>query len=224
MEILFKNKNAVVVYKPPALSSQPDKIASTDAMTETASALRAGGEDSSLWLVHRLDKVVGGLLVFARNKNSAAKLCELVKVRGIAKEYLAVIDGVCEGSGIMKDYLFKDSAKNKAFIVDRMRSGVKEAELEYSALETVETDKGAKTLVKVTLVTGRFHQIRAQFASRKTALTGDGKYGSKDNLARFPSLFAYHLSFELAGDCVDVYKYPDSETYPWSLFSKEHFK
>ena len=224
MEILFKNKNVVVVYKPPALSSQQDKIGDTDAMTETSSDLRARGEEPSLWLVHRLDKVVGGLLVFARNKNSAAKLSELVKGRGIAKEYLAVVDGAFDGSGIMKDYLFKDIAKNKAFIVDRMRAGVKEAELEYSALERVETEKGTKTLVKVTLVTGRFHQIRAQFASRKLSLTGDGKYGSKDNLARFPSLFAYHLSFALSGDSVDVYKYPDRDTYPWSLFSEEHFK
>ena len=139
MEILYKSKNALVVLKPPAMPAQSDKSGDVDAMTKASDMLREMGEIADLWLIHRLDRVVGGLMVFARNKRSAAELSELVSGRGIAKDYLAVVDGVCEGDGVMKDYIFKDSTKSKAFIVDRKRGGVKDAELRYSAIETVET-------------------------------------------------------------------------------------
>lgn len=217
MEILYKDKNLVAVYKPAGIPSQSDTTGDGDALSLTSQELVLSGEGGELWLVHRLDRVVGGILVFARNKKYAAKLSALVSDRGMRKEYLAVIDAEAEG-GVLRDYLFKDSAKGKAFVVDRKRNGVKEAELEYERILRKETELGVKTLVKIELHTGRFHQIRAQFSSRGMTISGDGKYGSRDPLPKMPALFAYRLSFDVDGKSYCLTKLPCSSEYPWSLF------
>lgn len=219
MEILVENKNFVVIYKEPGLPSQSDKSGDLDAMTLTSEELKAKNRMGELYLIHRLDRVVGGLLVFARNKKSAAELSRLVSGEGIGKEYLAVIDGRLE-DGSLFDYLFKDARAGKAFVTDKQRVGVKSAELSFSTVAYSETEKGIKSLVKIKLKTGRFHQIRVQFASRKAPICGDGKYGSRDNGASFPALFAYKLSFELFGEKFSAKKLPDIDAYPWCLFDK----
>ena len=220
MQILYLDKNLIAVNKPYGMPSQSDPTGDKDAMTLASEMLRDMGERDSLWLVHRLDRVVGGVLVFARNKESAAALSALVAERGAKKQYLAVAEGELRG-GILTDLIFKDARKNKAFVVDRMRAGVKTAELEYSVLEYAECDKGVRSLLLVTLHTGRFHQIRVQFSSRGTPLVGDGKYGSHDNKAVFPALFSARLSFELKGKKYDIRALPDMDAYPWSLYSRE---
>ena len=222
MEFLFKDKNCVIIYKPPGLPSQSDKSGDADALTLTSSSLKEVGEPSELYLIHRLDRVVGGLLVFARNKKSAAELSRLVCGEGIGKEYLAVIDSRLEG-GTLRDFIYKDSRLSKAFVVERSRAGVKEAELDFSTLASLSTEKGERSLVKVKLKTGRFHQIRVQFASRGAPISGDGKYGSRDNEAKMPALFAYRLSFELFGKKISAERLPDLSGYPWSLFDKEKY-
>ena len=219
MEILFKNKDFLIVNKPAGMPSQSDTSGDKDAMSLASEMLSDEGERPELYLIHRLDRVVGGLLVFARNKKSAAELSRLVSGEGIGKEYIAVIDGYLEG-GRLNDYLYKDARASKAFVVDRKRAGVKEAELSFEPVMSTDTEKGVKTLVKVRLKTGRFHQIRAQFSSRKAPICGDGKYGSKDNRAHFPALFAYKLSFELFGENTEIGAVPDTESYPWCLFDK----
>lgn len=222
IEIVYKTKNYVVVYKPPAIPTQADLSDDADAMTLTSQALVALGEKGELWLVHRLDRVVGGLLVFARNKEYAAKLSALVGGNGMAKEYFAVVEGRCEG-GVLRDLLYKDARQSKAFVVDSARKGAKEALLEYSVKAETETDKGVRTLVQIKLRTGRFHQIRAQFASRKLPLVGDGKYGSRDNRAKFPALFSGRIEFKIGADACDVRKIPDIDEYPWNLFERESY-
>ena len=217
LEILYKDKNLIAVYKPSGLPSQSDTTGDEDALTLASRELILLGENKELWLVHRLDRVVGGILVFARNKKYAALLSSLVSDRGIKKEYLAVVDGEAEG-GVLRDYLYKDSAKGKAFVVDSQRKGVKEAELEYERLFRIEADKGVKTLVRIDLHTGRFHQIRVQFSSRGTPISGDGKYGSRDSVAKTPALFAYRLSFTADGKDYQFTKLPCASEYPWSLF------
>lgn len=219
MEILLKKSDFVVVYKPAGLPSQSDLSGDMDAMSLCAEELSRLGESKELFLIHRLDRVVGGLLVFARNKRCAAELSALVSGEGIGKEYLAVIDGYLEG-GTLTDYLYKDSRTGKAFVVDRKRAGVKEAELDFEPLQSVETEHGVKTLVKIKLKTGRFHQIRAQFASRRTPISGDGKYGSKDIKSRFPALFAFRLSAMLSSGELNCMKLPHTDAYPWNLFDK----
>ncbi len=223
IEIVEKNKDYVIIYKPAGIPSQSDPGGDADAMTLCADMLREGGERDSLFLIHRLDRVVGGLMVFARNKTSAAALSAIVADRQLTKEYYAVVEGHAE-SGTMRDFLYKDATLGKSFVTDRKRSGVKEAELEYTTLSRVNRGDREISLVKIRLKTGRFHQIRAQFSSRKMPLIGDKKYGSRDFAAKTPSLFATRLSFDLGGKRVDAAKLPDLEVYPWSLFSSEVYR
>ena len=223
VEILYKSKNAIVIYKPSGVPSQGDPTGDKDALTLTSEKLRENGENSSLWLIHRLDRVVGGLLVFARNKKYAAILSEYVKERLVTKEYYAVVDGDAEG-GVLENLIFKDARASKAFIVDRERQGTKPARLTYRKLASAETEKGTKTLVYVTLDTGRFHQIRAQMSHIKHPITGDGKYGSRDNRAKGPALMASHLAIDLPGEKIDVCRIPELNTYPWSLFDSADYE
>lgn len=185
-------------------------------MSITAELLSALGESSSLWLVHRLDRTVGGLLVFARTKSAAAELSELVAGDKMRKIYLAVAEGVPQG-GEYRDYLYKDARISKAFIVDRKRTGVKEAYLECEPIAT----RNSQTLCRIDLHTGRYHQIRAQLSSRGTPLVGDGKYGSRDKGARTPALLAYRLEFDFKGKRIIAEVRPDSTVYPWSAFEDE---
>ncbi len=224
LEILYKNKDIIAVNKDCGLPSQKDKSGDTDAMSLLSEKLTDVGEDGRLWLVHRLDRVVGGVLVFARNKSAAAKLSAIIKEEGgIGKEYIAVVDGEISASGTLVNYLYKDSSTNKAFVVDRERNGVKRAELEYTALESVSTEHGVKTLVKIRLKTGRFHQIRTQFSYRKNPVTCDKKYGSRDFGARFPALFSRRLSFDIGKEHIDVSALPDLSLYPWCLFGRDKY-
>ncbi len=221
MNIIFKDKNVVAVIKPAGMPSQPDPTGDMDAMTLASDMLKNMGEQDALWLVHRLDRVVGGVLVFARNKAAAAELSARVADKSAKKEYLAVVEGECQG-GILTDFLFKDAKRSKAFVVDRKRAGVKEASLECEPLSSVSTDRGVKSLVRVRLFTGRFHQIRAQLSSRGNSIVGDGKYGSHDNRCA-PALFSTKLSFECCAKSYDIKALPELSEYPWALFSTELF-
>lgn len=127
-----------------------------------------------VYCVHRLDTGVGGVMVYAKTGAAAARLSGCISTGGFVKEYLAVVSGrPVEPRGLMHDLLFKDQAKNKSYVVKRMRRGVREAELEYETLET-----GPDTaLLRLRLHTGRSHQIRVQLASRAMPILGDMKYG-----------------------------------------------
>jgi 23S rRNA pseudouridine1911/1915/1917 synthase len=175
-------------------------------------------ESDKIWLVHRHDRVVGGALRFARTQKTAAALSEIIRDRQIAKEYLAVIEGRVT-DGVLENLLYKDARQGKAFIVDRERVGVKRARLTYKAISTVTTDRGERTLVKVTLDTGRFHQIRAQFSHIGMPILGDGKYGSREKIPFGIALFSTHISINEAGVSIDARALPDFAAYPWSLFS-----
>ncbi len=216
LEIVFKNKEFVVINKPPLVPSQPDPSGDEDAMTKTAEMLKEMGERDKLWLVHRLDRVVGGLLVFARNQKVAAELSALAASGGIEKHYLAVCLGDAPG-GEMRDFLYKDSLTKKAYVCQSARKGAKEAVLEYRKLSS----QNGMTLVEIDLKTGRFHQIRAQFSSRKLPLAGDKKYGSRDGKSKVPALFAFKLGFELFGKKYSFSAMPDCKKYPWSLFAED---
>ena len=220
MEILYKSKNFAIINKPAGMPSQSDLSGDKDAMTATSEALLSLGEKSDLWLVHRLDRVVGGLLVFARNKKSASVLSDLISRGEFKKEYLAVTEGECAERGEMRDYIYKDAKISKAFIVDKKRAGVKEAVLKYELLAKARLESGDRSLVKVELITGRYHQIRAQFSSRALSLVGDGKYGSRDKGARMPALFSHRISFSALSEFVDVRLNPDVGEYPWNLWSE----
>lgn len=223
IEIVSKTKDYLIIQKPAGMPSQSDPSGDPDAMTLCSQKLKDNGENSSLYLIHRLDRVVGGLMVFARNKSTAAALSSLVADRDFGKYYYAVVGGRAEG-GELFDYLYKDARLGKSFVTDSKRAGVKEASLEYQLLDFAEVDGKPFSLVKIELKTGRFHQIRCQFASRKMPLIGDKKYGSRDAKAKIPALFATELYFELNGNKITAKSLPDLSEYPWSLFAEEKYR
>lgn len=150
----------------------------------------------AVYPVHRLDQNVGGVMLYALSSRAASALSEIIQSGQMVKEYVLL----CHGSlplaeGRMEDLLWKDRLKNKVFVVNRPRAGVRPAALTYRVLEIREPDR---TLVRVRLETGRSHQIRVQFASRRCPLWGDHKYGARDG-EKNPALFSCGLSFPWQG-------------------------
>ena len=134
-----------------------------------------------IWPVHRLDREVGGVMVYARTREAAASLSALIAVQRMEKEYLAVAEGVpAEAEGELHDLLYHDAQRNKSYVVQRERKGVKKAALSYRLIGTRETEQGPLSLLRIRLHTGRSHQIRVQLASRRMPLLGDARYGSRN--------------------------------------------
>ena len=182
MDIIYSDRDIAVIIKPLGMDSEHQVPA---AIIE-----KLGGE---VFPIHRLDLNVGGVMVYARTKQAAALLSKLVQEGQLVKEYRALVHGVPEAQGVWEDFLFKDSRKNKVFVVKKERKGVKKASLEYTRL----TD-ASPALVHIRLHTGRSHQIRVQFASRGFPLVGDHKYGSRD-AEKEPKLFSCRISFPWKG-------------------------
>ena len=179
--LLYSDKDLAICIKPVGLDSEKDMPAQ----------LMEQLNIKEIFPVHRLDMAVGGLMVYALNKKSAAKLSEQVAQRQMKKEYLTIVQGRPEEDrAVLRDLLYRDKAKNKSYVVKRKRAGVKDAELEYERLESVKE----RSLIHITLHTGRSHQIRVQFSSRKMPLIGDVKYGSTYKDCPI-ALWSYALSF-----------------------------
>lgn len=201
-----------------------------------------GDRAADYYVVHRLDKAAAGLLVLARDRRTAGELSRQLTENRLWKSYLCAVPGVPEpASGEMQDLLYKDKMKQKMFPVKRKRAGVKEASLTYRVLETqtsVSNDVSNQVqsaasnfvkaegeslvplaLVEVELQTGRFHQIRCQFAARKLPLVGDGKYGSRvrsPHLALFCRQLTFYDAKEKKERCFTAA--PPAE-FPWTAFS-----
>lgn len=171
--------------------------------------------------VHRLDRITGGAIVLARTSRACAALQQLFLSDRVKKEYLAVVSGVPDSpSGSFTDLLYHDQRSNKTFVVDKPRKGVKEAFCEWAVLQTEESPEGPLSLVRVSLHTGRTHQIRVQFASRHMPLAGDRRYGSRVK-SDVPALWSARISFShpiKSEKAVDVSSAPPP-SFPWSLFS-----
>ena len=192
MDILYSDKQIVVCIKPVGLDSEKDV---PEALKE-----QLGGE---IFPIHRLDQNVGGVMVFARTKQSAASLSKAVQEGSMVKEYVAMVHGTPPESGDWEDLLWKDSKRNKVFVVKRQRAGVKKARLEFTRQTA-----GEESLVRIRLHTGRSHQIRVQFASRGFPLVGDHKYGSRDEKTA-PMLFSCRITFPFKGKTQVYDAYPD---------------
>ena len=192
MEILYSDKGIAVCIKPVGLDSE----------AEVPAALKEqlGGE---IFPIHRLDKNVGGVMVYARTKQAAAALSKSVQEGTMVKEYVAMVHGTPTESGDWSDLLFKDSSKNKVFVVKKERKGVKKARLEFTTLHA-----GEESLVRIRLHTGRSHQIRVQFSSRGFPLVGDHKYGSRGD-KKEPMLFSCCITFPWKGEMKRFEALPD---------------
>lgn len=174
--------------------------------------------------VHRLDRTTGGAMLFSCDPRVTGKLSEAIATHDgtFEKEYLAVAEGIpSPAAGRMEDLLFHDRSRNKVFAVSRARKGAKQAILDYRVLDSRVNDKGLPlSLCLVTLRTGRTHQIRAQFASRRCPLAGDGKYGGRDNRSPAAALWSHRISFlhPVTGERVEVCCAPPMDRYPWNLW------
>lgn len=212
MEIIKETKNYIVVNKAPGEDSEHD------VPRLLAEALNKATTD--FFCIHRLDKTAGGLLVYGKNKAAAAELTKQLQESTLKKTYLAIVPGVPETQeGVLKDLLYKDKTKQKMFPVKRMRKGVKEAVLSFKVLSTKEWEGNVISLLEISLQTGRFHQIRCQFASRGLPLLGDGKYGSRiktKNLCLFCRSLSFYDSVEKTE--VSFTADPPAEE-PWTVFS-----
>lgn len=209
-EILYEDRHLVVCVKPVGILSEEGGM---------PDLLQTQLKVARIFCVHRLDRAVGGVMVYAKDGKTAAKLSEMISGHAVTKEYLTVVHGVPEETrGEMHDLLYHDNARNKSFVVTRERRGVKDASLEYEVLETITTENGKQSLVHIRLHTGRSHQIRVQFSSRRMPLIGDGKYGStaKDvNIA----LWSHKLTFShpVTNRPIEISALPPAEA-PWTQF------
>ena len=192
MELLYSDKEIAVCIKPVGLDSETD--------TPDALKTQLGGD---IYPIHRLDKNVGGVMLYARTKQAAAALSKAVQEGTMVKEYIALVHGTPPEKGDWEDLLWKDSKKNKVFVVKRSRGGVKKARLEFRRISAGET-----SLVHVRLHTGRSHQIRVQFSSRGYPLVGDHKYGSRDEKTA-PMLYSCRITFPWKGQLRSFERFPE---------------
>ncbi len=206
MQILFEDKDILVVVKPAGVATESANIRNRDIVSEARAHL--GNQNSFLGLVHRLDQPVSGILVLAKTQKAAANLSRQVQTDDMKKYYRAVVEGRLDSQSpaslqeiLLTNYLVKDSKQSKAFIVNKGSKGpdgkiAKEASLSYQILSY---DESADTsTLRIHLHTGRFHQIRAQLSHLGHPILGDLKYGSKKPAADSAtgiSLCAYELSF-----------------------------
>ena len=179
-EYLIRNADYIAAVKPPALCSE--ETADGSGFCNLLKAENAG----FLAPVYRLDRGVGGVMLYARTPEAAAFFSALVREHALEKEYVAILCGKpANDAGELRDLLYYDRAKNKSYVVKKARGGVKEAILTYRTLGTwIDAENGRpRTMIAVRLQTGRTHQIRVQFASRGLPLFGDRRYGGETNPA-----------------------------------------
>ncbi len=213
MEILYQDNDILVCIK-------PARVLSTDEPGGLPELLRKtlGDENADVRTVHRLDRVVGGMMVLARNANAASELSRQVRENEFEKEYLAVIHGRPEDSqGTLKDLLYRDKARRMTLVAEQSAKGVQEAILHYQFLDNQQNT----SLVRIRLETGRTHQIRVQFASRGMPLVGERKYATQEDDCEI-ALWSYSLTFNhpKTGERLAFSKEPPAIS-PWDHYNIE---
>lgn len=206
MELIYQDKDIVVCVK-------PSGVLSTDEPGGMPDLVREALGDSNIRTVHRLDRMVSGLMVFARRSKAASELSRQIREGEFQKEYLAVIHGMLpEECGEFRDLLWRNKQERKTYIVDKPDKDVQEAVLDYRVLNR----SADMTRVRICLHTGRTHQIRAQFSGRGLPLVGDRKYGMPQDDCTI-ALWSYRLAFHhpFSGKPMEFILEPP-EIYPWS--------
>lgn len=209
MEIIYQDKDIIVCVK-------PNRVLSTDEPGGLPELLRAalGDAQADVRTVHRLDRVVAGLMVLARNANAASELSRQIREDQFQKAYLAVVHGApAESSGTFTDLLLRDKRERKTYIVTAPGKNVQEAILDYQVVSRTD----GLTRVCIQLRTGRTHQIRAQFSGRGLPLVGDRKYSLLENDCEI-ALWSYRLSFfhPTTGEKLEFSLQPP-QVYPWTV-------
>ncbi len=212
INVIYEDNHILVVEKPCNTASQADNTGDIDLLTMCKEYIKEKYNKAGnvyLGLVHRLDRPVGGIMVFAKTSKAASRLSESIRNKDFTKRYLAVViddKNELNGSDSFEDYMIKNEALNKSMVCSKDKNGSKLAKLSYEVISNVDNLK----LVKIDLETGRHHQIRVQFSSRGFPLYGDQKYG-KGPKGEQIALWAYSISF----------KHPTKdETMEFTLFPK----
>ncbi len=195
-KIMYEDNHIIVVEKIPNIPSQGDKTEDKDMLTIIREYIKEKYNKPGnvyLGLVHRLDRPVGGVMVFAKTSKAASRLSEEVRNKTMKKTYLAIVNGKMEeDNSQFVDYMWKDEKNNTSYVARENKKNTKRAELDYKVLKYDE--KQDLSLVEVDLHTGRHHQIRVQFSSRKHAIYGDNKYHGR-GAGTGICLWAYKLEF-----------------------------
>lgn len=210
MDILYQDSQVVVCVK-------PERVLSTDEPGGVPELVRRelGDPNADVRTVHRLDRVVGGVMVLARSAPAASELSRQVREDKLEKEYLAVVHGsVPESRGTLTDLLYRDKARKMTFVARGPGKGVQEAILHYR----VEDERDGLSLIRIRLQTGRTHQIRVQFSSRGLPLVGERKYAVPEEDCGL-ALWSCRIGFRHpeTGEALHFSRLPDSR-WPWNLF------
>ena len=222
MKVIYEDNHIIVVIKEPNIPSQSDKTGDIDMLTLVKNYVKEKYNkpgEAYIGLVHRLDRPVGGIMVFARTSKAASRLSEQIRNKTFKKKYLAVVDGKFGNkNGTLTDYLYKDERNNISKVVLETKKNSKRAELDYEVLNY--DDKRNLSLVKINLHTGRHHQIRVQMAHAGHSLFGDQKYGTRGKGKQI-RLWAYEVEFEhpTTKEALKFTDYPD-----WSMVAKREAK
>ena len=202
LKILYEDNHIIVVVKKPGIPTQEDKTGDKDMLTIVKEYIKVKYNKPGnvyLGLVHRLDRMVGGVMVFAKTSKAASRISEYIRQKNVKKRYLAVVNGtlpVSDQKVELRNYLVKNERLNMSRVVDSTTKGSKESILEYKVLKNFTYNGKDYSLVDIDLHTGRHHQIRLQFAHIGHPLYGDIKYGQKVNkVGQNLALFSYYLSF-----------------------------
>lgn len=197
LKVIYEDNHIIVVEKPPNIPSQGDKTEDTDMLTIIKEYLKEKYNKPGnvyLGLVHRLDRPVGGVMIFAKTSKAASRLSNQVREKVFKKEYLAIVDGKPEkNKGTLENYLLKNEKTNTSRIVKENTPGSKYAKLDYEVLKY--NEEIDLSLLKILLHTGRHHQIRVQLAGMGHSICGDQKYGTRGRGKQI-SLWAYKLTIE----------------------------
>lgn len=213
LNVIYEDNHIIVVEKPAGVPTQADESGVLDMQSLIKHYLKDKYNKPGnvfVGIVHRLDRNVGGIMVFAKTSKGASRLSEEIRERRFHKRYVAILDGVLnKKEDVLEDYLLKDEKLNKVSVVNEKTRGAKYAKLDYKVIEETKT----RTKVSINLHTGRAHQIRVQFASRGHALIGDVKYGKIKADRVF--LWAYEIEFKhpVKDEIVKFTLFPDEKYF-----------
>ena len=195
LKVIYEDNHIIVVEKPVNIPSQGDKTGDVDMLTIIKEYLKEKYNKPGnvyLGLIHRLDRPVGGVMVFAKTSKAAARLSEQVRDKVFKKKYLVIVNGKFDKeTGVLSDYLLKNERKNMSRVVPEGTKNSKYAELDYEVLK-YDAELNLSVL-KINLHTGRHHQIRVQLSSRNHSIYGDQKYGGRGHGKQI-CLWAYELT------------------------------
>jgi 23S rRNA pseudouridine1911/1915/1917 synthase len=202
LNILYEDNHIIVVIKPVGIPVQEDKSGDTDMLTIIKEYLKEKYNKPGnvyLGLVHRLDRMVGGVMVFAKTSKAASRLSEYIRQKNVTKKYYAIVNGkmnVKDEYIKLENYLYKNERLNMSSVVDSSKKDSKLSVLEYKVIKNFIYNTREYSLLDINLLTGRHHQIRVQLANVSHPLYGDIKYGQKTNkVGQNLALFSYYLSF-----------------------------